>query len=305
MSTSTPTARLRREVEGELICWRASNAHGELRIAEQGAQVLSYGTPGARPLIWLSEQAAFNAGQSLRGGVPVCWPWFGDLARNPQAVQALHPQPSAAPFHGLARTRLWQLEDARLDGGQISLAFALPEPEAPLPGWPTGLSARLELRLDEALEISLVSRNRSGQALTISQALHTYFAVSAIDQVRVAGLDGCRYIETLEDWRECRQQGPLGFAGETDRIYLDTPTRLDIEDRPWQRRICLEATGSRSAIVWNPWIDKARRLSQFADDAWQRMLCIETANVMDDVVELAPDSETRLGMKVWSSALNS
>ena len=133
--------------------------------------------------------------------------------------------------------------------------------------------------------------------------MHSYFAISDIQQVRLQGLDGCRYIETLEDWAERRQHGELGFTGETDRIYLDVPTRLELLDQGWQRRLVLEVSGSRSAIVWNPWIDKAGRLSQFAADAWQRMLCIETANVLDDVVTLAPGASHTLGVSVMGIAL--
>src|SRR5690606_36986891 len=137
----------------------------------------------------------------------------------------------------------------------------------------------------------------------LSQALHSYFAVSDIRQVSVTGLEGCRYVETLEDWQIRQQQGVVQFTGETDRIYLQTPELIQIRDAGWQRQICLRASGSRSAVVWNPWIDKAQRLSQFAADAWQQMLCIETANVLDDIITLAPGAEHSLGLELWSEPL--
>ena len=127
--------------------------------------------------------------------------------------------------------------------------------------------------------------------------------MSSIHDATVEGLEGRRYIETLEGWAERQQKRPLTVSSETDRIYLDLPPQLAIRDDGWNRRIRIEASGSTSAVVWNPWASKARRLSQFADDAWQRMLCIETANVMDDLVELAPGEEHSMGVAVWAEPL--
>jgi len=148
----------------------------------------------------------------------------------------------------------------------------------------------------------------SARRRSISQALHSYFAVSDIHQVRVEGLAGCPYIDTLLDWQQRQQQdGDLAFNGETDRIYLQLPTTLQLIDPAWKRSIRLTTRGSRSAVLWNPWIDKAKRLSSYADDAWQRMACIETANVLDDVVVLQPGQQHLLGVSSHRNprALNS
>jgi glucose-6-phosphate 1-epimerase len=287
---------------GELPCWRIRHAAAELLISQQGAQVLSYQQAGQPALIWLSEHATYQRGQSVRGGVPVCWPWFGDLSRNPAAVQTLVPEPSLAPFHGGVRTLDWQLQLLAPDAEGISLQFRCPAP-ASAANWPAALELELHIRLDQRLHISLLSHNRGSQPLTISQALHSYFAVSDIRQVEVEGLTDCGYIETLEDWQARQQQGPLRFSGETDRIYQGLASRLSIRDPGWQRRVCLESRGSRSAVLWNPWSDKALRLSGFAADAWQRMLCIETANVWDDCVQLAAGASHTLGLSLWSEPL--
>lgn len=288
---------------GELVCWRVHTAHAELLVAQQGAQVLSYQRHGEPPLIWLSPQASFSRGQPVRGGVPLCWPWFGDLARNPAEVQALYPDNGPAPAHGLVRGLDWQLLGIDSADERVCLDFACVRPEAGLPGWPAGLELNLGIRLDERLTLSLTSHNRGTAAVTLSQALHSYFAVSDVRQVEVEGLAGSRYLETLDGWSEHRQDGALRFSGETDRIYLDLPARLSILDPHWQRRIVLEAGGSSSAVLWNPWIDKAKRLSQFADDAWPDMLCIETANVMDDARRLEPGQQHCLSVSLASEAL--
>jgi glucose-6-phosphate 1-epimerase len=284
----------------ELTCWRVRHDANELLISQQGAQILSYQQDDQPPLIWLSEQAAYRRGQGVRGGVPVCWPWFGNLQRNPQAVQAMHRQPGAAPAHGLVRSLDWQLQGIDQHDDGVQLEFVYNSTTHPLSDWPQAAELRLSIRLDERLHIQLSSRNLGDTPLAISQALHSYFAVSNIRHVAVEGLHGCRYIETLEDWQQRQQDGLLTFSGETDRIYLDTPAQLSILDQAWQRRIQLHSSGSNSAVLWNPWIDKAQRLSQFASDAWQGMLCIEHANVMGDIRELNAGQQHQLNLSLWA-----
>ena len=284
----------------ELTCWRVRHDANELLISQQGAQILSYQQDDQPPLIWLSEQAAYKRGQGVRGGVPVCWPWFGNLQRNPQAVQAMHRQPDAAPAHGLVRSLDWQLQGIDQHDDGVQLEFSYNSTTHPLNDWTHAAELRLSIRLDERLHIQLSSRNLGDTPLAISQALHSYFAVSDIRHVAVEGLHGCRYIETLEDWQQRQQDGLLTFSGETDRIYLDTPAQLSILDHAWQRRIQLHSVGSNSAVLWNPWIDKAQRLSQFASDAWQGMLCIEHANVMDDIRVLNAGQQHQLNLSLWA-----
>lgn len=289
----------------ELVCWRVRHGTRELLISQQGAQILSYQELDQPPLIWLSEQAAYKRGQGVRGGVPVCWPWFGNLLRNPEAVQAMHQQPAQAPAHGLVRSLDWQLLgiDSQDDG--VHLEFFYDSAAQPLADWPHAAELHLRIRLDERLHIELSSRNLGDTPLAISQALHSYFAVSDIRQVSVEGLHGCSYIDTLEDWQtRYQQEGALCFSGETDRIYLGTPNQLSILDPTWQRRIQLRSSGSNSAVLWNPWIDKAQRLSQFAAEAWQGMLCIEHANVMDDIRVLAAGEQHQLNVSLWADALS-
>ena len=288
---------------GELVCWRVRTASAELLVAQQGAQVLSYQRHGEHPLIWLSPQAAFSRGQAVRGGIPLCWPWFGDLARNPDEVQALYQHDAPAPAHGRVRNLDWQLLGIDSTEQRVGLEFTCVRPEGDVPGWPAGLELSLSLRLDPHLSLELITHNLGSQPVSLSQALHSYFAVGDIHQVEVEGLAGSRYRDSLDEWREHRQQGPVQIIGETDRLYLDVPEQVSIVDRAWQRRIIIEASGSRSAVLWNPWIDKAKRLSQFGDDAWQSMLCIETANVLDDVLQLAPGEQHCLSLSLWSEPL--
>ncbi|MHC6228098.1 D-hexose-6-phosphate mutarotase [Pseudomonas sp. X10] len=296
------TPKVEAEQHGELNCWRITSDHAELLIAQQGAQVLSYQRLGEPPLLWLSDQALFKHGKSVRAGVPVCWPWFGNLQRNPQSVQAMF-HGEQAPAHGLARDRDWQLLGMDGDGDDLRIEFSLPEAQGDLPGWPHNVELKLLIELGEQLNLTLTSYNLGNDNVTISQALHSYFAVSDARQVQVEGVEGLDYIETLANWQQRKQQGQLGFAGETDRIYLQTPARLSILDPHWNRRTTLLSRGSRSTVIWNPWTDRARDLPDMADDGWQRMLCIETANAWDDVVTLAPGASHSLSVSIGNEAL--
>jgi glucose-6-phosphate 1-epimerase len=288
---------------GELSCSRIDDDRSALLVAHQGAQVLSYQKAGQPPLIWANERALLGRGNPVRAGVPVCWPWFGNLARNPEAVQAMRVSDAPAPSHGLARVMKWHLLGADHGGDGVTLQFRLLEADGELASWPHSADLQVRIVLADDLVISLTTRNLGSDSLCISQALHAYFAVSDVRQVSVEELAGLRYIDTLEGWQERRQVGALQIVGETDRIYLDTPQRLSIADPGWDRRILIDTSGSRSTVVWNPWIDRAAQLPDMADDGWQGMLCVEPANVLGDAVTLAPGESHTLGLRISSEAL--
>lgn len=296
------TPKVESEKHGELNCWRITSDTAELLVAQQGAQVLSYQRIGEPPVLWLSEQAIFKQGKSVRAGVPVCWPWFGNLKRNPETVQALY-HGEEAPAHGLVRGRDWQLLGIANEGTAVRVDFSLPDTQGDLPGWPHTVELTLSIVMAEQLRITLTSYNLDNVPVTLSQALHSYFAVSDVREVQVEGVEGLGYIETLANWEQRTQAGTLGFAGETDRIYLQVPEQLSIVDPNWNRRTRVTSTGSRSAVIWNPWIERAAELPDMADDGWQRMLCIETANVWDDVVTLAPGASHSLSLSIGSEPL--
>ncbi len=287
----------------ELNCWRIRHGQAELLVAQQGAHVVSYQLAGQPPLIWLNDEAVFKAGKGIRAGVPVCWPWFGNFARNPPSVQAMRVSNEPASAHGFVRAMDWELGGIEAEGESLKVDFVLPYPEGGFPGWPHQVDLTLSIRLDEQLHISLTSHNRGTDTVSISQALHSYFAVSDVRNVHVEGLNGLSYIDTTQDWNTATQAGDLRFTSETDRIYLNPPEQLSIVDPAWERRIELTSSGSRSAVIWNPWIERAAAFSDMADDGWQRMLCIETANVMDDVVNLAAGASHTLGVSIGSKPL--
>lgn len=289
---------------GELNAWRIRHGDAELVVAQQGAHIISYQRDGHQPLIWSNPAAVLKQGKAIRGGIPVCWPWFGNLERNPASVQAMRQSNEPAKAHGEVRAVDWELMGMGLDGDALLIDFIQPLAEGNLPGWPHNVALKLSIRLDHALNVSLVSFNAGSEAVTLSQALHTYFAVSDVREINVEGLDGLDYLDTLQSWETPQQQsGALTFTGETDRIYLDTPEHLAINDPLWNRRIYIRSSGSQSAVVWNPWIAKTATLGDMAADGWQNMVCIETANVLDDRVVIEPGAMQVMAVSIWSEPL--
>jgi len=286
----------------ELPILRVHNDCATALIALQGAQVLEFVPRGERAIIWLSEQAAFKRGQSIRGGIPICWPWFGELARNPAPVRAALSAGNA-PAHGLVRTQTWLLESIVDQPALTQIVLRYPTAELSA-SWPHPVDLTLTISIGATLRLQLATRNIGDATLALTQALHSYFAISDIRQIEIDGFENSTYIDTLQDWREFPQHGTIRIDGEVDRIYRQVPGHIQLRDAGWQRAIHLRTHSSTSAVVWNPHIEKSKRLSQFAADAWQRMLCIESANVMDDSVVLAAGDEHVLDVEIWSERAN-
>jgi glucose-6-phosphate 1-epimerase len=299
-----PTPEVESIQLGELNCWRIRHGQAELVVAQQGAHIVSYQIDGDQPLIWSNPSAVFKHGKAIRGGMPICWPWFGNFQRNPQSVQAMRQSSEPANAHGEVRALDWELMGMGEDGDALIVEFIQPKAEGHLPGWPHTVGLKLQIRLDSALNVSLVSFNAGPEDVTLSQALHSYFAVSDIKQVSIEGLDGVSYLNTLESWETQNVQvGDITFTGETDRIYQDTPELISIVDPEWKRRIQIQTIGSNSSVVWNPWIEKTKTLGDMQADGWQNMVCVETANVMSDIVTLKPGDMHMMSVSIWAEPL--
>jgi D-hexose-6-phosphate mutarotase len=229
------------------------------------------------PVLWMSGESRFEAGAPIRGGVPVCFPWFGPKAGDP-----------SAPAHGVARISSWRLENAVVESdGTAVLRLGLdcgPQHAARLPH---DVSLALEFRLGAALSRTLSVTNPAAAPVTFEEALHTYFTVGDVRQVAVAGLKGATYIDKADGGRRRRQaEDVVTIGAETDRLYLETRAAVTLTDPVFGRRIRVAKTGSRSTVVWNPWIAKSRAMPDFGDDEWPGMICIETANAADNAVTL-------------------
>ncbi|MDX5298457.1 MAG: D-hexose-6-phosphate mutarotase [Gammaproteobacteria bacterium] len=275
---------------GPLASLRIEHPLFSAEILRQGAQLIHFAPRHQTSWVWLSETALFERGVSVRGGIPLCWPWFGQPARNPDAVRANMLKPGA---HGFARSMDWQLDQCHIRAHGVDLTFRLESNAHTHTHWPHDFVLEARFQLGKTLQLELTTRNTGHRAFTFTQALHTYLPTQDIHQTRIDGFSGRPYVDTLLHWQTRHQAGPIRFQGETDRIYdaglrqtLYTPDRI----------LHLSPHGSATTVIWNPWIRKAKTLSGFAPDAWQRMLCVETANALDDAVTLAPGEDFTLGM---------
>ncbi|MBI3902564.1 MAG: D-hexose-6-phosphate mutarotase [Nitrosomonadales bacterium] len=262
-----------------LVVARIANTHALCAIALQGAHLMTFQPTHEQPLIWLSPVARLVPGKSLRGGVPVCWPWFGT-----------HASESNFPAHGFARTVLWQVaESAALPDGSTRITFELPQSAMPAMQWPHACRVRNVVTVGKMLGMELVTENVGDAAFEIGEALHTYFAISDVDKVRITGLEGAEYLDKVDDWQRKTQAGSISIASEVDRLYVNTETECVIEDAGLKRRIRIAKRGSRSTVVWNPWIEKSVKMGDFGSDTGYRsMVCVESANAAENVVNIAP-----------------
>lgn len=259
------------------------NFHARATVCLQGAQILTFQPRDHEPVLWVSKAARYIAGKSIRGGVPVCWPWFGPHATDTQK-----------PAHGYARSAMWRVVEASaLNDGATRLTLELETSAANRTVWPHESSLQLHVSVGPTLMIEMVTRNDSTQAINITEALHTYFHISDIEGVNVTGLDGCAYIDKVAGGAAV-QQGPVRMNGETDRVYLNTETECVIHDPALRRRIHIGKSGSRSTVVWNPWTEKALKLGDMGENGFRQMVCVETANALDNDVTIPAGKEHRM-----------
>lgn len=268
-----------REGPGGLTVADVANAAGRAEVALLGAHVMSFAPAGHKDVLWMSRESVFEIGEPIRGGIPVCWPWFGG-----------HPSDPDKPSHGFARRLPWEVSATESLGGERTrLTLRLRDTDKTRAMWAHAFELQLVLTVGAKLSVELVATNRSSTPFTVTGALHSYFSVSHIADVSVSGLEGTAYIDTVGGANARKvQEGAITFAAETDGVYLDTCAACVIRDPGWGRRIHVAKEGSRSTVVWNPWVAKAERMPDFGDDEYVGMLCVETANAMADAVTLAP-----------------
>lgn len=271
--------------QGGLPLVRVETATSLAEVYLHGAHVTHFQRHGDKPILFLSRQAVFAPNKPIRGGVPVILPWFGNR--------------EGQPMHGFARTVPWELLDVGFsDNDSARLRFRLPESAIPQ-GW-ARFVAEFEVIVGMELEMNLKVTNVDAELeLPLESCLHTYFAVSDIAQVEVSGLQGVNYLDALEGLAEKKDQAAsIRFTGEVDRVYQNSPHTVEIVDQQWNRSIEVTKQDSLSTVVWNPWIEKSKRLADYGDDEYLRMVCVESGNLKQNRVELAPGASTEFGVTI-------
>ena len=264
--------------EGGITIIEVQNQHSSAVISLQGAHILSWIPKGEEEVIWLSKDARFAKGKSVRGGVPICWPWFG-----------AHATEKSFPAHGFARTVNWQVTKTEaLDDGTTNIRFTTPVLNENKAMWPEDTDVEYRLNIGKKLEMELVTHNKGAAPIIIGQALHTYFNVGDVSNVLLHGLDDTAYLDKLESFSSKHQHGPVIIDKEVDRVYLNTSNDCVIEDKKLNRNIIIIKCGSNSTVVWNPWQETANKMGDLGKDGYKKMLCVESCNAADDVVTIEP-----------------
>ena len=275
-------------------CLQLQTRFGTAIVALHGAHLLSWVPTGQRDVFWLSLQALLEPAP-IRGGVPVCWPWF-----------AKQGMPESALQHGPARIVPWEISaihDSSDDEVSLSLQpCAQADQDTRLAKLAPDLQVSLRITLGKTLSQTLHTRNLGSQAFQLTQALHSYFAVGNAAQVGIEGITGLSYQDKLSGMTTDIQRTAFALDVACDRIYhhpspdasAQSSHRYTLTDPLWQRSIMINTRGSQSVVVWNPGCEGARKIADLPDDGWQDFFCIEAANAGPDVIALAPGAQHRL-----------
>ena len=270
---------------GGLAMIEVYNNFANATISPYAGQVLSYcPVPLKDDLLFVSERAFFAPGQGIKGGVPICWPWFG-------------ADPAGRPAHGFARSLPWSLlATATLPSGATRVTLGLADDAETRALWPHHFNLLVKVTVGATLGVELITRNAGDEPFLITQGLHTYFRVGDATRVRVLGLEQCSYIDKAAGAKDAvvTQEGPVTVAAEVNRIYESVPPVLTIEDPVMKRRIRISSRHSATCVVWNPWVETARAMADLDDQDYRIMLCVETVNTASEVIGVPGGGEARL-----------
>ena len=277
---------------GGLLFADIANEFATATVCLQGAH-LTHWQPRtqAAPVIFMAAAAQYAPGKAIRGGIPLCWPWFGPNEADP-----------SQPSHGFARTAQWEAQGSvTLEAGATRLRLELTDTAGTRTRWPHSFLLAYEITVGRSLELALITTNTGPDTFVISEALHTYFAVGDIGSAQVVGLEGATFADKAADGQRRVQVGAVGFDTEVDRLFVNTEAPCTLVDSALKRRIHVTKTGSRSTVVWNPGYDKASRMGDLgvapADSgSWRQMVCVESANAAENQVTIEPGQSHRLGV---------
>lgn len=254
-------------------------------ISLHGGHLLSFRPQGEKEVIWLSDKAEFSPEKAIRGGIPICWPWFGRIA---------------SPAHGFARTSQWHLVEHRENDQGVVVCLGLEETEKTLSIWPYVFQARLYIEISTTLKVTLDIHNTDDKPWHFSAALHSYFNLANIEQTITTGM-GRVYSDSLQNGKVCQGEDELQLSDTVDRIYTQPESSIVINDAGNQRSIVIENQGDNAAVIWNPWKEGAATMGDMSDHGYQTMLCVESSYHSDNIAHgktLQPGENHQLITKV-------
>lgn len=261
--------------------------HGEshLRLSLQGAHITEYSVAGDE-LLWVSQSATFAPGAAIRGGIPLCWPWFG-----------ASPDDAAWPQHGFARTAAFRLESQTSSAEGSAVVLTMEDSARILP-WQAAASLQVEIRLSDHLWMELRTTNASDRELRLGAGLHSYFAVSDCHTIQIPSVTGLDYLDKPSGFARKTQTDALVIDGEVDRVYVHPPRRAELVDAARSRRVMIDAWGNTDLVVWNPGATVATSMADFDDEGYRKMVCIEPAIALDNRIRLRPGECHAIGQAI-------
>lgn len=264
---------------------RIGNASARALISLYGGQVLSFQPlEQAEDVLFLSGQSAYEEGKAIRGGIPVCWPWFGP---DPKGLQR--------PNHGFVRNHFWQLAKTEaVSSSETKVSLRFTESFKQENTWRQPFMLLLEISIGSSLQLKLTTFNTGDQPFSVTQAFHSYFRVGNIKRVKILGLEDCDYFDKLEQGQQKTQKGVVTVSKEVDRVYVGAYKNLVIVDPVLNRRIHINSPNTSTAVVWNPWLKTSKKMPDLADADYQRFICVEAGNVAFDLIKVQPGSQFSL-----------
>lgn len=257
------------------------NSVASAKIALQGAHIFSFKRSDKDELLWLSSTSEFQRGSAIRGGIPLCWPRFGNLDK-------------ALPQHGFARTSLFEVVKIEDFEKRTIVHMQLKSTQESKKIWDYDFELDIIFSISENLEIEMKTTNKDTKEFLITEAFHTYFAVSNIEDVKIFGLEDKSYLDSLTGKDEV-QKGIITIDKEVDRIYKESSDEIRVVDA--NHEVLIKSKNSASVIVWNPWIEKCSKMSGMDKEGYKKFVCIESANALDDFKVITPNAACSLGVK--------
>lgn len=258
-------------------------------VSLYGGHVLHYTPKGQTDLLWNTEKSYFEQGKPIRGGVPLCFPWFGP-----------HASDSSKPMHGFARLSMWDVKQTRVTpSGETELILTLSDNEYTRTLWPYSFQVIYTIRLGNKLELEFNVLNTGKDAFTISEALHTYLQVGNSSQITIEGLEGCTYYDgTNNNTPVVQNEKLIEIHKEENRRYINTSADCILNDLSLKRKVKVEKKNSHTTVVWNPWIETARSMADMHDDGYKTFVCVEAANAFDNSVSINPGQSHLIGTSI-------
>lgn len=277
----------------QLLMIELTNQHGQVTLTTHGATVLSYIPTGGEDVLWVSDTAIYDGSKPVRGGIPVCWPWFGAYDANKMGA---HPTDTNKKAHGFARYELWDVENITHQEDSTQIVLSLQANTATKTVWPYDFKVSLVVTLGQQLTIDLIGENHSHQAWWLTEALHTYFKVAQAPGLVIEGLEGKTYFDKNQDFAEFKQTETLKIQPPIDCVYVDHHEPVEIKDQ--HRNIIIEKQNSASTIVWNPGAEGVKAFADMPADQYPSMICVEAGNALQNGYWLKPAQTHTMSMKL-------